>query len=396
MSESASVFQGSWVSSVDALHGAARQAVGFDDFGDPAYVSGLRVLLESYDRDARLTPTGRGLIEAQLLGVLKNRLVVRKACVENPTILRHEIRRPIFVLGLPRTGTTALHHLLWQDPRNQILEYWIAAAPSARPPRAAWDADPRYQRAVQELEYMYTVDPTLKSIHLMMADGPDECRHLLQQTFTDDTFECNSTLPSYSAWYATTDMRPSYAQHRDVLKLIGSPTPERRWVLKYPAHMRHLDAVLATYPDACIVQTHRDPVRVLPSLCSLIAGWRGLYEEAPDRTAIAQWQLEVWARAMEHAMAVRQRCDPKQFFDLHFRDVVSDPAGAVTRMYAHFGIDMSDEADRRMRAWHTANPQGKHGEHRYTAEEFGLTAQGMADRFAAYTEHFRVPRERGA
>lgn len=395
MNESSTIEQVGFVKSADSLHEAARKAAGCADFGDPAYLDGFRVLLEAYDRESHLTHTGRALVETQLLGILKNRLTVQKAWTQTPAILRTDIRRPIFILGLPRTGTTALHHLLWQDPGNQVLDYWLAAAPSARPPRSDWDGDPRFQRAMQELDYMYTVDPTLKTIHLMTAGGPDECRHLLQQTFTDDTFECNATIPGYAAWYASRDMRPSYAQHRDVLKLIGSPTPHRRWVLKYPAHMRHLAAVLDVYPDACVVQTHRDPSRVLPSLCSLIAGWRGLYEDHPDRRAIAAWQLGVWAQAMEHALQVRGERDAKRFFDLSFREVVADPVGAVQRMYVHFGFDFTDDAERRMRAWHAANPRDKHGEHRYSAEEFGLTTDAMRDRFAAYMKHFQVDQERG-
>jgi len=383
-----------FVASEERLHAAAAKAAGATDFGDPGYLTGLRVLLEAYDRESRLNPFGRMMVWGELTGILRNRAFAEKAWRERPEIPAHEIRRPIFILGLPRTGTTALHHLLAQDPDNQVLEFWLAAAPMPRPPRGEWEANPRFKEAVQALRIMYFLDPSLKAIHLMTADGPEECRHLLGQSFTDDTFECNATIPSYSAWYARADMRASYERHRDVLKLVGSPTPARRWVLKYPAHLRHLRELLAVYPDACIVQTHRDPGRVLPSLCSLVAGWRGIYEDDPDRRAIGRWLLELWASTMESAMAVRQERDQRQFHDLHFKEIVSDPVGAVRRMYAHFGTPMSDEAERRMRSWHESNPQGKHGEHRYGAEEFGFTAGGMAERFRAYTEHFEVAAER--
>ena len=378
-----------------SLHEAARSGAGFADFGDESYLAGLRTLLGAYDREARLTPTGRAMVTQELIGILRNRLAVQRAFAERPAILEAEVRRPIFVLGLPRTGTTALHHLLGQDPANQVLEFWLAASPRPRPPRETWPGEPAFQEAERFLEAMYEADPSLKAIHLMTADGPEECRHLLQQTFTDDTFECNATIPSYAAWYARQDMRPSYARHRDVLKLVGSTTPERRWVLKYPAHMRHLSALLQIYPDACIVQTHRDPARVLPSLSSLITGWRGLYEDAPDARAIASWQLELWASTLEHAMAVRRAQDPARFFDLHFREVVVDPVGAVGRMYAHFGLELDEKAERKLRAWHAANPQGKHGEHRYSADEFGLTPARMAERFATYRQHFGVEQETG-
>ena len=393
MAESA-VRRPAFLGALEALHGAAREAVGYDDFGDPAYLEGLRTLADAYDRESRLTPTGCAMVEAQLLGILKNRLAVQKFWNENPGILRTEIRRPIFVLGLARTGTTALHHLLSQDPDMQVLEYWLAAAPSPRPPRPQWESDPRYQRAVEELDWMYRTDPSLKAVHLMTADGPDECRHLFLQSFTDDTFDCNATIPSYSAWYGRQDMLATYRRHRDLLKLIGSTAPERRWLLKYPLHIGNLRALFAVYPDACIVQTHRDPGKVMPSLCSLVAGWRALYEDNVDRNAVARWLLDLWAARLERGLEVRRARGPKCFFDLHLREILANPVGAVTRIYEHFGIEMTAAAAQRFRAWKDENPRGKYGEHRYRAEDFGLTDDMIADRFAAYMKHFQIEREK--
>jgi hypothetical protein len=375
------------------LHDDARKTVGFDNFGDMSYREPLGVLLEAYDREAKLTPFGRMLVEQQLGGLLQNRLEAERAWRRDPTILGIDIARPIFILGLPRTGTTALHHLLGQDPGIQTLEYWLAAAPQPRPPREEWEQHPNFKRAARDLKMTYWLDPSLKAIHWMTPDGPEECRHLLSQTFTDDTFDCNATIPSYSAWYAACDMRPTYAQHRRLLQLIGSPTPDRRWVLKYPVHMRNLGAVLDTYPDACFIYCHRDPAKVLPSLCSLVAGWRAISEGEVDRAALARWQMEVWAAGMEHAIEVRRSLDPGRFFDLSHAEVVSDAVGAVKRIYAHFGVPLSEEAERRLRAHREHNPPGKHGEHRYTLEEFGLTTTMIHDRYAAYLERFNVERE---
>lgn len=394
MTHSSTGTPGGLLASADALHAAARQGVGYDDFGDPAYLDGLRVLLDSYERESGLTPTGRTMVEAQLLGILKNRLIAQRFWDEDPSILRGKIQRPIFVLGLVRTGTTALHHLLSQDPHMQGVEYWLGASPSPRPPRAQWESDPRFQRAVAELDWMYKTDPSLKAMHLMTADTPDECRHLLQQNFTDDTFDCNATIPSYSEWYGRQDMLATYRRHRDLLKLIGSTSPERRWLLKYPVHMGNLRALFAIYPDACIVQTHRDPGKVIPSICSLVAGWRALYEDNVDRQAIARWLLDLWATRLERGLEVRRERDPQSFFDLHLREVLSDPVGAVRRIYDHFGLEMTPEAERRFRDWKDENPKGKYGEHRYRAEDFGLTDDGIADRFRAYMQHFDIERER--
>lgn len=382
-----------FLESEEHLLEAARKATGLDDFGEPDFLPHLRVLLQAYDEEARLTPFGRMLVTQELAGILKNRLTIEHAWKREPEILKTSIRRPIFILGLPRSGTTALHHLLAQDPQNQVLEYWLAAAPGPRPPRSAWEKDPRYKEAVRGLKLMYYLDPSLKAIHLMTADGPDECRHLFLQSFLDHTFDHNATIPSYTKWFERQDIGPVYARHRDILKLIQSTQPELRWVLKYPAHMRTLRVLLDVYPDACIVQTHREPARVLPSVCSLVSGWRSLYEGGVDRHAIGSWQLQLLSGMLQEAMSVRAAADPAQFFDLHFGELVSDPVSAICRMYEHFGFELSDEAERTMRAWHSVNPQGKHGGHTYSAEQYGLSEGEMAECFASYIDRYEIPSE---
>lgn len=380
---------------IEALHERAARTVGCDDFGDPAYRRGLDVLGEAYEREARLTPFGRMMVLAQIESLLANRLRAERAFRDDPGLASIPIVRPVFVLGLPRTGTTALHHLLGQDPGIQVLEYWLAATPGPRPPRPEWESDPRFKKARRELAMTYWLDPGLKAIHLMTADGPEECRHLLSQTFTDDTFDCNATIPSYTSWYAACDMLPTYVQHRRLLQLIGSSSPSRRWVLKYPVHMRNLRTLLAVYPDACFVQCHRDPAKVLPSLASLVAGWRAIYEGEVDRGEIARAQTELWASGLEHGMEVRAELEASRFFDLHFDEVLADPVGAVGRIYAHFDLPLGDEAERRLRAWREANPRGKHGDHRYHVSDFGITDDAVRERFARYIRHFSVRTESG-
>jgi hypothetical protein len=383
----------SLAASEEALLDAAREATGLDDFGGGAWRDHFRTLLRCYDAESRLTESGLGMVQGEITGALCARLACEAAWKRDPALLRTEVRRPLFVLGLPRSGTTALHWLLAQDPANQVLEYWIAGAPRPRPPRAAWEAEPAFQTSVGVLEWIYETDPGLKAIHLMEADGPEECRHLFVQSFLDHTFDSNATIPSYTRHFEAQDMRDAYARHRDVLKLVGSTSPERRWVLKYPAHLRELDVLLETYPDACIVQTHRDPVKVLPSVCSLVTGWRALYEGGADAHAIGAWQVELYAGMMEKAMAVRAQADPAHFFDQPFRALVADPVAAVARLYDHFGFALSAEAESRMRAWHAANPQHKHGGHAYTLEQFGLREGAIRERFARYADRFGVERE---
>ncbi len=382
--------------SEEALHEAAVGIVGEDDFGDPSYLEGLRVLLHAYDEEARLNETGRMLARQTVQDLLVRRLRCEKQWREHPVTLQHEIQRPLVICGLVRTGSTALHYLMGQDPDLQVLQYWLAESPQPRPPREAWPSHPDFVRAKAEIDGMYAADPSLRAIHFMMPDGPEECRHLLMQEFTDDSFEANAHVPSYSAWYQQADMLRSYERHRDLVKLIGSTDTERTWLLKYPVHMRFLRTFLEVYPDACIVQTHRDPLVVLPSYVSLIAGFRSIYEHTIDRPAIARRQLELWAQGAEDAIELRRKRDSGQFYDLHFADFMADPIGSVRRIHGHFGRELSPAGERALAAWQTDNPQHKHGQHEYSAaaEDVGLTPGEILDRFGDYMEYFGIASKR--
>jgi len=384
-----------FLDSEQALHDEAVGVAGSDDFGDPSYREALRVVLDSCDREAKFHEAGREATRANVVRQLVARLRSQQRLRRHPHSrdAAAAIRRPVIVLGLVRTGSTALHHLLAQDPQLQVLEYWLGAHPQPRPARDTWNSLAEFQESAAEIDAMYAFDPSLRRIHLMAPDLAEECRHLLAQSFVDDSFEVNATAPSYVRWYEGGDHTAAYRRHRELVGLIGADEPARRWLLKYPVHMKHLGALLAVYPDACIVQTHRDPARVLPSLCSLIAGWRGIYEDAPDRRAIAKWLVDLWADTMEDAMAARAELGEHRFFDVPFRETVGDPAGAVSKVYAHFGLEFPPQTETLLRDWHRTHPQHKHGEHRYSAADFGLDAGRMRERFARYIDRFGIELE---
>ena len=372
---------------------AAREATGLDDFGEGPWREGFDVLLQAYNEESNLNPFGRFMVEGMLAGILQNRLRMEKAFRDDPSLHDVKIERPIFILGLPRTGTTALHFLMGRDPDRQVLEYWIANTPGPRPPRDTWESDPRFKTAAQGLKLTYWLDPGLRAIHNLTPEGPEECRHLFLQTFVDHTFDANANIPSYTKWFDQQDMRPAYERHRDVLRWIGSTTPGRQWVLKYPAHMRNLDALLEVYPDACFIQTHRDPAQVIPSVCSLVTGWRGIYEDELDFEAIGRWQLELYAGWIENTMRLRQERGNDRFFDLYFRELVGNPVDAIGRAYDHFGFPVSEKAEAHMADWYRENPQGKHGGHTYRAEDYGLTAPEIHERFSRYARRLDIATE---
>ncbi len=377
----------------DALHEAVRENTGLDDFGDPSYLEGLRAVLEAYDEEARFSPAGRQMAYGYLLEFLSRRAQSEKRLREHPKSRQVEICRPIVILGLVRTGSTALHYLMGQDPGLQKVEHWLACHPQPRPPRKRWPEHDDYRATVAELDAIYAADPSLKSIHFMTADLPEECRHFMAQNFTDDFFEVNATVPSYTAWYESRHLAETYKRHRDLVRLIGSNEPGKCWLLKYPVHMKNLAALLEVYPDACVVQTHREPAKVLSSYISLISGFRGLYEDDIDRDAIAEEQCEVWARGAEQAIAVRGNHDPAQFYDLHFRDFVADPIGSVRRIYDYFDVPYDEAAERALRTWQESNPAGKHGEHHHTMDGVTISASEINERFSAYMQHFGIEPE---
>jgi hypothetical protein len=382
-----------FTASEDTLHEEAMRAAGSADFGDPSYRAALRLVLEAYDHEARFHDAGRVAARANLVQLLATRLRSEQALNAHRPRLATDIRRPIVVLGLVRTGSTTLHHLLGQDRSIQTLEYWLASRPQPRPPRDTWEGHPDFRESAAEIEAMYAFDPALRAIHLMRADLAEECRHLLAQSFVDDSFEVNATVPSYTRWYEGGRHVAAYRRHRALLGLVASTRPEARWALKYPVHMKHLEALLEVYPDACVVWTHRDPARVLASYVELIAGFRAIYEEDIDRAAIASEQLEVWAAGAERAIAVRARHDPAQFHDVMFAELVADPIGAVRRIYERFGLALTAEAEQEMRAWQATTVEGKR-DGRPARADLRLDDARVHERFAAYMRHFALAPER--
>jgi hypothetical protein len=384
----------SFADSRDALHEEARKATGLDDFGDPSYQEGLAILLESLDEDENLSPLGRGIYRGQLVNILATRLRVEARLKDRPDVLDIEVRRPIVITGLVRTGSTALHCLMGQDPGIQKLEYWLAAEPQPRPPRDTWAAHPDFETARKELDFLYDTTPDLMAVHEMKADWPEECRHILQQCFTDDRFETSATLPRYNEWYHGTPHPETYRRHKMLIQLIGSTDPERRWLLKYPVHLRQLGALFDVYPDACIVQTHRDPRTVMASYASFISKIRRMHQREVDTAYIAREQMESWAHAAEAGMRFRDEQGEAQFLDLQFRDFMADPIGSVKHIYAHFDQTLSPEGEKQLQAWQDEHPQGKHGQHTYEKKEIGVSEEEILERFAEYMKRYDLEGER--
>ena len=368
----------------DDLHASASRITGLADFGPDDYTDGLGMLLESYARDAELTPSGEKATRALLRGALMARLLSEAGWQAHPGYAEVAVERPVFVTGLPRTGTTALHRLLVADPAHQGLELWLAEAPQPRPPRAAWADDPVFQYIAAACARHHVEHPEFMGVHYVAADQVEECWQLLRQSMRSVSFECLAHLPTYSAWLRDQDWTGAYQRHRRNLQLIGMNDAGQRWVLKNPSHLFALDALLATYPDALVIQTHRAPQVAIASVCSLAAqasaGWSTGFRGA----VIGRDQLELWAFGLERFLAERARHDAARICDVHYEDFVADPFGTVQAAYRYFGLPLSAAAADAMRSLIAADAASSRGPgHRYTLSDFGLTGAEVDERFAA-------------
>jgi len=373
------------VGTVDDLHESATRLTGLADFGGDEHVEGLRVLLDSYAAEAGLTPYGNKVKRAFLRGALVARLLSEAAWARHPEHAEVAVERPIFVTGLPRTGTTALHRLLTEDPAHQGLEVWLTEVPQPRPPRETWADDPVFQGIQAGYERHHVEHPEFMGVHHMSADQVEECWQLLRQSVKSVSYECLAHVPSYSRWLDGQDWTDAYRRHRRNLQLIGLPDAGRRWVLKNPSHLFALDALMEVYPDALVVQTHRAPSTIIASVCSLneqaADGWSTTFRGE----VIGRAQLDLWARGAQRFADARARYDQAQFLDVRYEDFVADPLGTVENVYRHFDLDLTGQAREAMTAACTASRSGAgKPAHRYDLARFGLTAGEVDERFADY------------
>ncbi|MGB3369947.1 MAG: sulfotransferase [Rhodococcus sp. (in: high G+C Gram-positive bacteria)] len=366
------------------LHASATKVTGLDDFGADDYVEALEVLLDSYRREAELTPLGSRMNRFFLKGALVARLLSEQAWKNNPGHEQVAIDRPIFVTGLPRTGTTALHRLLTVDPAHQGLEMWLTEMPHPRPPRDTWESNPIFAQIEKGFAQHHVEHPEFMGVHYMSASEVEECWQLLRQSVQSIAYECLAYVPTYSAWLAEQSWTAAYRRHRKNLQLIGMHDVDRRWVLKNPSHLFALEELLEVYPDALIIQTHREPRTIMPSMCSLAeqatAGWSHKFEGE----VIGRTQLDLWERGLHSFSAARTRAPAAQFFDVDYHDFVADPLGTVEQVYQHFGLMLTDGARTAMEAMHAESRSGsRRPSHKYTLGDFGLDGDEVDRRFAA-------------
>jgi len=368
----------------------ARSKTGLADFGDASFLEGLEVLVDSIEREARLNAVGDRAVWRQLTTFLINRLQIEEVYRRHPEIDAQPTPNPWFGLGLPRTGSSALNNLLSCDPGRRFLKTWEAERPCPPPEADTPEDDPRIVEVARGIELMHQIVPEFSAIHETTATGPNEDGVVLAHEFKSPHLEALLWIPSYGDWRARCDMKSAYRYHQRFIKLLQWRCPPRRWQLKSPVHLHSIEALLAVYPDARIIMTHRDPAKVIPSACSMWRATMRLYSSDVRDRELGALIPEFWARSLRRVIEYRQKHGDDRFYDIAYRDMLDQPVETVRGMYEHFGEPFTPAAEAAMRAWVRRNPKGKHGAHVYTPDEFGLDAAGLRERYRFYTERFAV------
>ncbi|MEM8500005.1 MAG: sulfotransferase [Pseudomonadota bacterium] len=379
----------------EELLSKAAKETGLNDFGDDSFREPMELLLSSLRDEGQLNMMGRMIAKNDVLRLLKTRLEIVDTLKRNPEICEQEIAPPLFVIGPPRTGTTVFHDLLACDPDNRVPLSWETSRPCPPPEAASYRTDARIAQNQAELDQVDKLVPDFKKMHPMGAERAQECVAFTSLQFTSMIFDVQYRVPSYEDWTNTADVTAMFKFHRQFLQLLQWKHPGKRWALKSPQHLWHLEALLKEYPDALIVQTHRDPVKVLVSIASLIATLRHLGSDHIDLNDIASHYADWLANAFEHTISVRERglLSSRQVIDIQFQEFVKDQVGCVQRAYRHFNLPMTSEISSAMQSFIDKNPADKHGKHLYQFSDTGLNLDEVRQRFQAYEDYFSVQRE---
>ncbi len=371
----------------------ARKNTGLDDFGESIFREGLERLLASLEQEAQLTAIGRLIAHSEVLRHLENRLRVTEDWKRWPEMGDVVIERPIFVVGLPRTGSTTLHDLLAQAPGNRVPLTWECHHPSPPPERSTYESDPRIAASQAHLDMTSgSLIPEFKAIHPMGALLAQECVMLQAFDFTSIIFAHQFHIPSYQSWVEQLDLHASYETHRRQLQYMQWRCPSERWALKSVGHLWGLDALFDVYPDARVVMTHRDPLKLIASHCSLVSMACSMGSDQVDDEQIGREWSESWQRAMRRGIAFRDsgRVPSDRFFDMHFAEFIKDPVAMVGRIYQHFGLDLAPADAEKMSSFLADSPPDKHGKHHYTLERFGLDPASERERYRFYQDYYGV------
>jgi hypothetical protein len=374
----------------------AVAATGLEDFGGETWREGLDRLVDSLEHEAALTELGRAIVEPELVAYLVNRLCITRERLAHPEIGDADVVPPIVIVGQGRTGTTILYDLLAQDRASRVPLTWEVDRPCPPPEAATYETDPRIDEVDATTAGIDLVLPGFRAMHPMGARLAQECVRITGSEFRSMIFPTQYHVPTYANWLLfEADMRPAYRWHRVFLQHLQSHHPTDRWVLKSPGHIWSLDALLAEYPDALLIQTHRDPVRIIASLGSLVAKLRSLASDDTSITEAGREFADYVIEGLDRSVTAREdgTVDPKRVVDVQFFEFMANPFATIRSVYDHLGLELPDDALHRMQTFLAENPQDRYGRHRYTFADTELDEGELRERTRRYQEFFDVPSE---
>jgi Sulfotransferase family len=372
---------------VDALLALASRRNGLDDFGDTDFVDPLERLLAACVEEASLSLVGRMATRWDVVRFLSNLLRFRAAEARQPHVLAQRIERPIFITGLPRSGTTFLHRLLLEDPINRAPLVWQTIYPY--PPRRGRDA--RRSRVARQLRAFERLAPEFRALHPLDATSPQECSEITAHVFRSLRFDTTYDIPSYRHWLDDDGHVPAYRFHRRFLQHLQHQAPGGRWVVKCPDHLFALDAIRAVYPDARLVFVHRDPVKVLLSVARLTEVVRRPFTRRLDRAEIGRQESARWLEGTRRMIAAGDDAGlPEPIHHVQHAALVSDPVGTCAALYRHFDLELTPDLPAAIERYVRQRPDGGYGPRDYRFEDHGLDADAEREKFRDYIARFDV------
>jgi len=367
----------------------AKSETGLSDLGEPLFFEGLNKLIDSINNEANLNEIGIQAQPIRIQGLLINRLRFEEDLKKFPEILDQEIIAPIVIVGLPRTGSTMTHRLLASDPNHTAMLWWEGRYPALLPGEKRGDIEARMKLGKAEVDAVVAASPEALDIHPWDYKGADEEILLLEHNFLSTVPESFMALPSYSKWIEEQDHTLAYEDLKKFIQYLQWQNPGRekkRWVLKSPHHLGFIDKMISVFPDAKIIQTHRDPIKTVPSFCSMCAN---LFEPLTtnfDKVFIGKHWSNKLTRALNHCMNISEQ-HPDNFLDLEFLNMIKDPIDEMKKIYEFIGESFGEKTEVAMEAWREEN---KHemGAHKYSLEEYDLTESQINDNFAKYQQKY--------
>lgn len=363
---------------------------GLSDFGEDFFLEGLEVLCDSLNKDAGLHSLGKFFAKGMISTSLRNRLELRACYKQNPEVLNNRIVKPVFIVGLPRTGTTLLFNLLALDDQFQYLRAWEAVRPGMTNHNKN-AVSKAIAKKNYEIKFINYLKPDIKKIHFVAPHMPEECIPLLNNSFESDFFSFHFKTDSYYDWFYQHDHEQCYREYHDQLKWLQSRKNGSRWLLKSPIHLLAFKTLFETFPDALVIQTHRDPVEVIPSVGSLMYNFQSMTTYDVARKDIGEPLIEELSQILQNTLALRDR-NGYNVCDIQYEDLILHPIKSLEKIYQHMGKTMSAAMKAYAETYLKENPKDKHGRHEYSLDQYGITSERIHTAFDFYYHRFDLGR----